>query len=934
MALLLGFLCIPQAVRASDSSVKRYAFSGTVDWADGTPLGLHASAGDIVTGTFGYDTSIPLIVRLENWGYWGDSLQTDHTLLSVTINGVTVFGDSAGFRSIFQNGYVGLYDFFTCFSQWESSGRVMNNVFINFVDNTQQIFSEDIRYPLIMNFNDWSKIYGRVGSFSDLPGGQDQGQIAFIITNFWLEPVADAGPAQLVNSGDLVQLNGSNSTPAGNIFYQWLQTSGPTVVLFDPNIVRPTFYAPGVTPDGVSLVFQLTVTNADGQSSQDTCTVTVTLNNAYDWHTYNGHEYALTGNWEPWVIAEQEAVNAGGHLATVNDAAENSWLAVTFNNAYTLDDNGRSDPARGGAYIGYYYNGTAWRWISGEPVSYIAPLYPGFPMGGIHGYLHTSVHPYAEMWNAAPWVTEPWVDGMWPGIYASQLLKGIIERPITVVNQPPTASAGAGQEVKAGDQVTLDGSHSSDPENGVFFYLWEQVSGPQVQLSNPAVADPFFTAPNVPLEGASLSFRLTVTDAGGLTSTDTCIVNVTWLNKPPVADAGGNQTVNAGVQVTLNGSNSTDPDDGIAYSRWTQLSGTPSVTLSDITAIQPTFSAPNVPRAGSTLTFELTVTDRGNLSSSAQCAVNVQWVNTPPTADAGENVRILSRDQIATVLNGTAGDADGDSLMYTWKEGDTVFFSGQAAIDGTAPLNLKTILPLSLGEHILTLVVSDGTDSVRDDMTLAMENSAPTAAPSGAGTYEINTAVTLRGEVADYDGDHVTYTWLKGNTKLGEGTVQTFVGGDPVSLPSCVISNLSLGVHTVTLQVSDGKNTPVTASIIIKIDDTTVPTLAPIADKTILWPPNHQIVPVTIAAHAADNSGLPVTLKVAIACNEAPDDTAYWTAPVINQAAGIISMQFMADRSGKGDGRQYTVTITATDADGNESTTNVKIVVPHDQGKK
>ena len=55
-------------------------------------------------------------------------------------------------------------------------------------------------------------------------------------------------------------------------------------------------------------------------------------------------------------------------------------------------------------------------------------------------------------------------------------------------------------------------------------------------------------------------FQLTVTDSSGLQSTDTCIVNIIWINNPPTADAGTDQSVNEGVLVVLDGSNSTDPD--------------------------------------------------------------------------------------------------------------------------------------------------------------------------------------------------------------------------------------------------------------------------------------------------------------------------------------------------------------------------------------
>lgn len=44
----------------------------------------------------------------------------------------------------------------------------------------------------------------------------------------------------------------------------------------------------------------------------------------------NGHWYRLTSEALSWHEAEAEAVAAGGHLVTINDAAENQWLVATF----------------------------------------------------------------------------------------------------------------------------------------------------------------------------------------------------------------------------------------------------------------------------------------------------------------------------------------------------------------------------------------------------------------------------------------------------------------------------------------------------------------------------------------------------------------------------------------------------------------------------
>lgn len=189
-------------------------------------------------------------------------------------------------------------------------------------------------------------------------------------------------------------------------------------------------------------------------------------------------------------------------------------------------------------------------------------------------------------------------------------------------NNPPTANAGPDQVVDEGIIVTLDGSNSSDPDDGIASYQWIQTGGTAVTLSSFTAVCPTFTTPDVEQGGTALTFQLTVTDNHGLQSSDTCIVNVTWDNEPPVANAGADQTVTEGLTVILDGSSSSDPDDGIALYEWTQTAG-PSVTLSDPTSAQPTFVTVPVGLEGTTLTFQLTVKDKGGLESDDTVSIKI-----------------------------------------------------------------------------------------------------------------------------------------------------------------------------------------------------------------------------------------------------------------------------------------------------------------------
>ncbi len=235
------------------------------------------------------------------------------------------------------------------------------------------------------------------------------------------------------------------------------------------------------------------------------------------------------------------------------------------------------------------------------------------------------------------------------------------------------------------------------------------------------------------------------------------------------------------------------------------------------------------------------------------------------------------------------------------------------------------------------LEVNDGQLSSSDEVILTVDNSAPHPAPTGGGVYEIGTPVILGGQVSDFDGDSVTYEWLEEESVLFTGPVQTTYGGEPVHLPNYENSDFDLGSHTVTLGVHDGVNQPVSNDITVEIIDTGAPTLSPVPDKTILWPPNHEMIDITIIANASDNSGGPLTLAATVSSNEPEDGlgdgdmSPDWTEPVIDEGGGIITFQLRSERSGSGSGRIYTITIKATDESGNTSEAQVEIIVPHDK---
>ena len=103
------------------------------------------------------------------------------------------------------------------------------------------------------------------------------------------------------------------------------------------------------------------------------------------------------------------------------------------------------------------------------------------------------------------------------------------------------------------------------------------------------------------------------------TTSNTATINLPGPVTELTADAGNDQTVDAGSMVTLDGSNSANPNGDIAAYFWEQTSGI-AVNLDEEEAMTTTFTAPN---ESTTLVFDLTVYDADENESSDSITINV-----------------------------------------------------------------------------------------------------------------------------------------------------------------------------------------------------------------------------------------------------------------------------------------------------------------------
>jgi len=524
---------------------------------------------------------------------------------------------------------------------------------------------------------------------------------------------ADAGPAQTVNEGDTVVLDGSKSKlPGGIDTYQWQQTGGtPTVILIDADTIAARFTAPDVGVGGTTLTFQLTVSNSSGKSDTDATTVTIRF------------------------VNDPPIANAG------NDQTVDEETIVT------LDGSSSYDPDIGDS-ITY-----KWEQTGGSPNVQI-----------------TDANKVQASFDAPNILSDTILTFKLTVTDSS----GSSDTDTTVVNvqgdnDSPIAEAGPNQNVNEGSLVILNGSNSYDPDIGdSITYKWEQTGGsPTVTLTGANTAQASFTAPNVGAGGASLTFKLTVTDSGGLKDTDNAIVNVSFVNSPPVAVADPpTQTVEEGILVILNGSNSYDPDvgDNISY-QWEQIGGSPTVTLTGANTAQASFTAPNVGAGGASLTFKLTVTDSGGLKDTDDAIVNVTGKNEPPIADAGPD-QTVGEESLVTLDGSNSSDPEGPkgkSLSYQWKQ--------TAGMPSVTLSNPQSVQPMFTAPNvssggaslIFELTVTDSGGLQSSDTTIVNvtgDNDPPTANAGADQTVDENTVVILHGSNSyDPDDGIKSYQW-------------------------------------------------------------------------------------------------------------------------------------------------------------------------------
>jgi hypothetical protein len=141
-------------------------------------------------------------------------------------------------------------------------------------------------------------------------------------------------------------------------------------------------------------------------------------------------------------------------------------------------------------------------------------------------------------------------------------------------------------------------------------------------------------------------------------------------------------------------------------------------------------------------------------------------------------------------------------------------------------------------------------------------------------------------------------------------------------------ANYPIGVTTINWTATDPGNNTIACTQTITVVDSEPPTITNVSvNPSVLWPPNHQMNNITVSYLTGDNCGS-ASAVLSVTSNEAQsgqgngDQSPDWIITDANH------LQLRAERNGKGDGRIYTITITATDSYGNTATATTMVVVP------
>jgi len=342
-----------------------------------------------------------------------------------------------------------------------------------------------------------------------------------------------------------------------------------------------------------------------------------------------------------------------------------------------------------------------------------------------------------EVVEGTPAISVPEVEEETPAEEETTTEEETTEEESPEENQEPLAIADASPSSGGVPLVvTFSGSNSSD-DTGITSFLWDFKDGSTATTANPTHT---YTSTGI------FEAVLTVTDAEGLTSSDTVTITVNDApNEGPKSIVSATPiTGEAPLEVNFTGSNSTD-DQAVSSYSWNFGNGAQS-NNADFTY---TYEVPG------TYIAELTVTDEHGLSDKATISITVnEKTNAAPIARTSANTT-QGTAPLTVQFTGSASTDDNAIIQYAWdfKDGGTA-----TTVNPSHTFN-------EAGTYVVALTVSDDeglthSNTITITVNAPPQNQAPVAVVSANPTSgEAPLAVQFLGNSSTDDQGIASYFW-------------------------------------------------------------------------------------------------------------------------------------------------------------------------------
>ena len=179
------------------------------------------------------------------------------------------------------------------------------------------------------------------------------------------------------------------------------------------------------------------------------------------------------------------------------------------------------------------------------------------------------------------------------------------------------------------------------------------------------------------------------------------------------------------------------------------------------------------------------------------------------------------------------------------------------------------------------------------------------------------TPVALDGRRSE--GTGLAFRWSAPDVTFDDSTSATPTGSFP------------RGATTVVLRVTAGAASA-RDTVLVTVQDSAPPSLQLAVEPVMLWPPDHQLVPVSVRATAADGCDeVPRVRLLSVQCGDDGGDCGDDFADP--SFGGEFEVLLRRTRHGTGTGRTYTLTFEAEDDAGHATQASIHVLVPRSLGR-